>query len=187
MASASWASGRCCTPPARAAPGCTPSTGSRPSSQVAPLPVPVPGAGAGARRAVLTALLPAGREKSRGVQALAVSPDRRFLAVSETAAEQPVLTVYELAAGQPPRRRRVLTAAELPAREAPVSLAFSPDCRGLAAATGPPEVLLAFWLWDKRRLLATVRLQAPGGGCQVTAPRAGQRPESQLPREASDG
>lgn len=154
---------------------------------MAPLPVPMPGAGAGARRAVLTALLPAGREKSRGVQALAVSPDRRFLAVSETAAEQPVLTVYELAAGQPPRRRRALTAAELPAREAPVSLAFSPDCRGLAAATGPPEVLLAFWLWDKRRLLATVRLQAPGGGCQVTAPRVGQRPESQLPREASDG
>eukprot|EP00075_Anas_platyrhynchos_P029288 XP_027318541.1 cilia- and flagella-associated protein 57 isoform X2 [Anas platyrhynchos] len=109
-----------------------------------------------------------GREKSRGVQALAVSPDRRFVAVSETAAEQPVLTVYELAAGQPPRRRRALTAAELPAREAPVSLAFSPDCRGLAAATGPPEVLLAFWLWDKRRLLATVRLQAPGGGCQVS-------------------
>ena len=154
---------------------------------MAPLPVPMPGAGAGARRAVLTALLPAGREKSRGVQALAVSPDRRFLAVSETAAEQPVLTVYELAAGAPPRRRGALAAAQRPAREAPESLAFSPDCRGLAAATGPPEVLLAFWLWDKRRLLATVRLQAPGGGCQVTAPRVGQRPESQLPREASDG
>ncbi|XP_040421976.1 cilia- and flagella-associated protein 57 isoform X2 [Cygnus olor] len=113
------------------------------------------------------AFLP-GREKSRGVQALAVSPDRRFLAVSETAAEEPALTVYELAAGQPPRRRRALAAAELPAREAAVSLAFSPDCRHLAAATGPPEVVLAYWLWDKRRLVAAARLQAPGGGCQVS-------------------
>ncbi|NXJ07760.1 CFA57 protein, partial [Odontophorus gujanensis] len=108
-----------------------------------------------------------GRENSRGVRALAVSRSRRYLAVSETAAEEPALTVYELTEG-PPRRRRTLTAAELPEREA-VSLAFSPDGRHLAAATGPPEVHLALWLWEKRRLLAAVHVEAAGSGvCQVS-------------------
>lgn len=116
----------------------------------------------------LTPLLPAGREKSRGVRALAVSRSRRYLAVSETAEEEPALTVYELTA-EPPRRRRTLSAAELPARET-VALAFSPDGRYLAAATGPPEAHLALWLWEKQRLLAVVRLEAADiGVCQVTA------------------
>ncbi|KAF1613185.1 UNVERIFIED_CONTAM: Cilia- and flagella-associated protein 57, partial [Eudyptes robustus] len=108
-----------------------------------------------------------GTEKSRGVQALAVSPNRRYLAVSETVAEQPSLTVYELSS-VPARRRRTLTSAELPAREA-VSLAFSPDCRYLAAATAPPEGHLTYWLWEKQRLMAAVRVEAPGSGiCQVS-------------------
>ncbi|KAK1193376.1 CFA57 protein, partial [Pygoscelis papua] len=108
-----------------------------------------------------------GTEKSRGVQALAVSPNRRYLAVSETVAEQPSLTVYELSP-VPARRRRTLASAELPAREA-VSLAFSPDCRYLAAATAPPEGHLTYWLWEKQRLMAAVRVEAPGSGiCQVS-------------------
>lgn len=108
-----------------------------------------------------------GREKSRGVRALAVSRSRRYLAVSEMAEEEPALTVYELTA-EPPRRRRTLSAAELPARET-VALAFSPDGRYLAAATGPPEAQLALWLWEKQRLLAVVRLEAADiGVCQVS-------------------
>ncbi|NXT45627.1 CFA57 protein, partial [Pluvianellus socialis] len=109
-----------------------------------------------------------GTEKSRGVQALAVSPNRRYLAVSETLAEQPVLTVYELSAVPARRRRTLAAAAGLPAREA-VSLAFSPDCRYLAAATAPPEGHLTYWLWEKQRLMAVVRVEASGSGvCQVS-------------------
>ncbi|XP_032923476.1 cilia- and flagella-associated protein 57 [Catharus ustulatus] len=108
-----------------------------------------------------------GTEKSRGVQALAVSPDRRFLAVSEAAGEQPVLAVYELAAERA-RRRKVLATDELPARQT-VSLAFSPDSRFLAAATAPPEGHLACWLWEKQQLAASVRVPAAGDGpCQVS-------------------
>ncbi|XP_027538817.1 cilia- and flagella-associated protein 57 isoform X2 [Neopelma chrysocephalum] len=108
-----------------------------------------------------------GTEKSRGVQALAVSPNRRFLAVSEAAGEQPVLAVYELSAERA-RRRRALATAELPARQA-VSLAFSPDGRYLAAATAMPEGVLTCWLWEKHQLEAAVRLLAPGSGpCQVS-------------------
>ncbi|NWZ34085.1 CFA57 protein, partial [Brachypodius atriceps] len=108
-----------------------------------------------------------GTEKSRGVQALAVSPDRRFLAVSEAAGEQPVLAVYELTAERA-RLRKVLAADELPVRQT-VSLAFSPDSRFLAAATAPPEGHLACWLWEKQQLAATVRVQAAGDGpCQVS-------------------
>ncbi|XP_075280835.1 cilia- and flagella-associated protein 57 isoform X3 [Opisthocomus hoazin] len=108
-----------------------------------------------------------GTERSRGVRALAVSPNRRYLAVSEAVAERPVLTVYELSS-VPARRRRTLDAAELPAQEA-VSLAFSADCRYLAAAAAPPEGHLAVWLWEKQRLMAALRLQAPGSGvCQVS-------------------
>ncbi|NXE28155.1 CFA57 protein, partial [Ardeotis kori] len=118
-------------------------------------------------RPALTPLLPAGTEKSRGVHALAISPDRRFLAVSEMVAEQPVLTVYELSSERARRRSR-LAAAELPAREA-VSLAFSPDCQYLAAAVAPPEGHLAYWLWEKQQLMAAARVEAPGGGiCQVS-------------------
>ncbi|NXG56788.1 CFA57 protein, partial [Hemiprocne comata] len=108
-----------------------------------------------------------GTKKSRGVQALAVSPSRRYLAVSETVAEQPVLTVYELSS-VPARRRRTLAAAQLPARQA-VSLAFSPDSQYLAAATAPPEGHLTYWLWEKQRLMAAIRVEDPGSGvCQVS-------------------
>ncbi|NXW55507.1 CFA57 protein, partial [Eurystomus gularis] len=49
------------------------------------------------------------------------------------------------------------------------SLAFSPDCRYLASATAPPEGHLTYWLWEKQRLMAAVRLEAPGSGvCQVS-------------------
>lgn len=103
------------------------------------------------------------------MQALAVSPDRRFLAVSEAAGERPVLAVYELTAERA-RRRKVLAAEELPARQT-VSLAFSPDSRFLAAATAPPEGHLTCWLWEKQQLAAAVRVQAAGDGpCQVRAP-----------------
>ncbi|PKU46470.1 wd repeat-containing protein 65 [Limosa lapponica baueri] len=118
-------------------------------------------------RPALTLLLPAGTEKSRGVQALAVSPNRRYLAVSETVADQPVLAVSELSE-VPARRRRTLAAAELPAREV-VSLAFSPDCRYLAAITLPPEGHLTYWLWEKQRLMAAVPVEALGSSvCQVS-------------------
>ncbi|NXP45592.1 CFA57 protein, partial [Heliornis fulica] len=109
-----------------------------------------------------------GTEESRGVRALAVSPNRRYLAVSETVAEQPVLTVYELPAVSARRRRRTLATAELPAREG-VALAFSPDCRYLVAATAPPEGHLTYWLWEKPQLMAAVRVESPGSGvCQVS-------------------
>lgn len=103
------------------------------------------------------------------MQALAVSPNRRFLAVSEAAEEQPVLAVYELTAERA-RRRKVLAADELPARQV-VSLAFSPNSQFLAAATAPPEGHLTCWLWEKQQLAASVRVPAAGDGpCQVTAP-----------------
>ncbi|NXP07375.1 CFA57 protein, partial [Thinocorus orbignyianus] len=108
-----------------------------------------------------------GTEKSRGVRALALSPNRQYLAVSETVADKPVVAVYELWK-EPPRRRKALVPAEQPAREA-VSLAFSPDCRHLAAITPPPEGHLTYWLWEKQRLMATIRVEALGSSvCQVS-------------------
>ncbi|XP_032302082.1 cilia- and flagella-associated protein 57 isoform X2 [Coturnix japonica] len=108
-----------------------------------------------------------GRDKSQGVRALAVSSSGRYMAVSETAEEEPTLTVYEMTAA-PPRRRRTLTAAELPVREV-AALAFSPDGRHLVALTEPPEAHLVLWLWEKQQLLAVLRLEDKGSGvCQVS-------------------
>ncbi|NWW51325.1 CFA57 protein, partial [Pedionomus torquatus] len=108
-----------------------------------------------------------GTEKSRGVQALALSPNRQYLAVSETVADKPVLAVCDLSE-LPERRRKTLAAAELPTREV-VALAFSPDCRYLAAITLPPEGHLTYWLWEKQRLMAAVRVEALGSSvCQVS-------------------
>ncbi|XP_064311392.1 cilia- and flagella-associated protein 57 [Phalacrocorax carbo] len=108
-----------------------------------------------------------GTEKSRGVQALAVSPNRQYLAVSEIVADQPSLAVYKLSSG-PARRRRVLASAKLPVQEV-VSLAFSPDCRYLAATTAPPEGHLTYWFWEKQQLMAVARIEGPGSStCQVS-------------------
>ncbi|KAM8756594.1 cilia- and flagella-associated protein 57 [Acanthopagrus schlegelii] len=95
-----------------------------------------------------------GSEKSQGMRALAISANRRYLAVSECG-ERATITVFDLQHEQG-RKRKVLTAGDTPVQEF-VCMAFSPDSKYLIGQTGGPEWMLIFWLWEKQKVLATVK------------------------------
>ncbi|CAM9343696.1 unnamed protein product [Lampetra planeri] len=95
-----------------------------------------------------------GSEQSLGMCALALSANRRYLAVSE-GGEKASITVFDLQHEQG-RKRKVLTAGEIPAEQF-VCMAFSPDSKYLVGQTGAPEWTLILWLWEKHKVLATVK------------------------------
>ncbi|XP_048352772.1 cilia- and flagella-associated protein 57 isoform X2 [Sphaerodactylus townsendi] len=99
-----------------------------------------------------------GSEKSQGMLALAISPNRRYLAVSETVQDKPTITIYELSS-VPCKKRKVLNTFDFAVQEF-VSLGFSPDSKYLVAQTGPPESNLAYWMWEKQRLMAIVKVDS---------------------------
>ncbi|XP_037535006.1 cilia- and flagella-associated protein 57 [Nematolebias whitei] len=93
-------------------------------------------------------------EKSQDIRALALSPSRRYLAVSERA-EKASITVFDLHHEQG-RKRKPLTAGDMLVQEF-LCMAFSPDSKYLIGQTGGPEWMLIFWYWEKNRVLATVK------------------------------
>ncbi|XP_011473927.1 cilia- and flagella-associated protein 57 [Oryzias latipes] len=95
-----------------------------------------------------------GSEKSRSVRALAVSASHRFLAVSECG-ESACITVFDLQHEQG-RKKKVLSAGDIHAQEF-VCIAFSHDSKYLIGQTGAPEWMLVFWLWEKNKVLASVK------------------------------
>ncbi|XP_022601312.1 cilia- and flagella-associated protein 57 [Seriola dumerili] len=95
-----------------------------------------------------------GSEKSQGMRALAISANRRYLAVSECG-EKATITVFDLQHEQG-RKRKVLTAGDMLVHEF-VCMAFSPDSKYLIGQTGGPEWMLIFWLWEKQKVLASVK------------------------------
>lgn len=95
-----------------------------------------------------------GTEKSQGMRAMAISANRRYLAVSECG-EKATITVYDLQHEQG-RKRKVLTAGEIPLQEF-ACMAFSPDSKYLIGQTGGPDWMLILWLWEKQKILASVK------------------------------
>ncbi|XP_027141761.1 cilia- and flagella-associated protein 57 isoform X2 [Larimichthys crocea] len=95
-----------------------------------------------------------GSDKSQAMRALAISANRRYLAVSECGGKA-TITVFDLQHEQG-RKRKVLTAGDLLVQEF-VCMAFSPDSKYLIGQTGGPEWTLIFWLWEKQKVLATVK------------------------------
>ncbi|MBN3282186.1 CFA57 protein, partial [Polyodon spathula] len=95
-----------------------------------------------------------GSEKSHWMQALAISPNRRYLAVSERG-EKGSITVYDLQQEQS-KKRKVLTGGELPVQEF-LCMAFSPDSKYLIAQSGAPDWTLFYWVWEKQKVMATVK------------------------------
>uniref|UniRef100_F6PN18 Cilia- and flagella-associated protein 57 n=1 Tax=Ornithorhynchus anatinus TaxID=9258 RepID=F6PN18_ORNAN len=96
-----------------------------------------------------------GSEKSQGMLALAISPNRRYLAISETVQEKASITIYELSS-VPCRKRKVLSNFDFAVQRF-VSLAFSPDSKYLVTQTDPPESNLIYWMWEKQKVMATIR------------------------------
>ncbi|XP_026966553.1 LOW QUALITY PROTEIN: cilia- and flagella-associated protein 57 [Sagmatias obliquidens] len=96
-----------------------------------------------------------GSDKSQGMLALSISPNRRYLAISETVQEKPVITIYELST-VPCRKRKVLNNFDFPVQKF-ICMAFSPDSKYLLTQTSPPESNLVYWLWEKQKVMAIVR------------------------------
>ncbi|CAL8326715.1 unnamed protein product [Arctogadus glacialis] len=94
-----------------------------------------------------------GTERSLGLQAMALSANRRYLAVSESG-EKPTITVYDLTHEQG-RKRKLLTAGDSPAGEF-LCMAFSPNSKYLVGQSGGPTWTLVLWLWERQKVLATV-------------------------------
>ncbi|XP_025110126.1 cilia- and flagella-associated protein 57-like [Pomacea canaliculata] len=104
-----------------------------------------------------------GSEKSDGMTALAVSPNRRYVAIAEKG-EKPIITVYDL---HSLRKRKVLSSPEVPTGEY-ISLAFSPDSKYLIAQGGQPDWTLLYWTWEKSKVMATTKTSNPQNlGCDV--------------------
>uniref|UniRef100_A0A3B3WUV3 Cfap43 N-terminal domain-containing protein n=1 Tax=Poecilia mexicana TaxID=48701 RepID=A0A3B3WUV3_9TELE len=95
-----------------------------------------------------------GLEGSLGLRALAVSPNQRYLAVSEKA-EEASITVFDLHQ-EHGMKKKVLTAGDFLVQEF-LCMAFSPDSKYLIGQSGAPEWLLIFWSWEKNKVLATLK------------------------------
>ncbi|KAK7162706.1 hypothetical protein R3I93_006907 [Phoxinus phoxinus] len=106
-----------------------------------------------------------GTERSQGMKALAISTNRRYLAVSECG-EKATITVFDLQHEQN-RKRKVLTGGEIPVDEF-VCMAFSPDSKYLIGQAGGPDWTLFLWMWEKKKLMATVKTSTSGPISQVS-------------------
>lgn len=98
------------------------------------------------------------------MQALAISTNRRYLAVSECV-EKASITVFDLQHEQS-RKRKVLTAGEIPVNQF-VCMAFSPDSKYLIGQAGGPDWTLFLWMWEKKKVMATVKTSTDGPINQV--------------------
>ncbi|XP_060062057.1 cilia- and flagella-associated protein 57 isoform X2 [Erinaceus europaeus] len=97
-----------------------------------------------------------GSDKSQGMLALSISPNRRYLAISETVQDKPIITIYELSS-IPCRKRKILNNFDFPVMKF-TSMAFSPDSKYLLTQTSPPESNLVYWLWEKQKVMAIIRI-----------------------------
>ncbi|VDO59646.1 unnamed protein product [Schistosoma margrebowiei] len=95
----------------------------------------------------------AGLEKSEGMTALAISPNRRYIAVSEKTLDKPVITIYDVHAL---RKKKTLHTPDTHSNEF-ISIAFSPDSKYLAVQSGSPDWTLTYWSWEKPKQLASVK------------------------------
>ncbi|KAJ8306471.1 hypothetical protein KUTeg_017016 [Tegillarca granosa] len=97
-----------------------------------------------------------GTDKSEGMTALAVSPNRRYVAIAEKG-EKPTITIHDL---HSLRKRKVLSSTDVQSGEY-VSLAFSPDSKYLVAQGGKPDYTLLYWTWEKSKVMAVTKTSNP--------------------------
>ncbi|XP_026915256.2 cilia- and flagella-associated protein 57 isoform X1 [Acinonyx jubatus] len=109
-----------------------------------------------------------GSDKSQGMLALSISPNRRYLAISEIVQEKPVITIYELSS-IPCRKRKILNNFDFPVQRF-ISMAFSPDSKYLLAQTSPPESNLVYWLWEKQKVMAIIRTDSQNNAVYQVPP-----------------
>ncbi|XP_063431022.1 cilia- and flagella-associated protein 57-like [Mytilus galloprovincialis] len=96
-------------------------------------------------------------EKSEGMTALAIGPNRRYVAIAEKG-EKLVINIYDLHNNR--KKRSLVQPPDIKATEY-VSLAFSPDSKYLIALTGKPDYTLLYYTWEKSKVLASTKTTNP--------------------------
>eukprot|EP00927_Polykrikos_kofoidii_P044410 TRINITY_DN38389_c0_g1_i1.p1 TRINITY_DN38389_c0_g1~~TRINITY_DN38389_c0_g1_i1.p1 ORF type:complete len:1288 (+),score=271.17 TRINITY_DN38389_c0_g1_i1:192-4055(+) len=96
-----------------------------------------------------------GTEGGEGITCLAVSPNRKLLAVCERFQDRAICSIFDIHTGK--RKRGTLTYTECEAREF-VCAAFSSESKFLITQGGPPDWTLVLWSWDKARANAAVKV-----------------------------
>lgn len=98
--------------------------------------------------------------------ALALSANRRYLAVAESFSSglsaQPHIVIYDLMNDNSKRQRILSMPPEMTFQEI-VSMDFSPDGKFLIAQGAQPDWMLCMWLWEKSKLLSTIKSTNPAG------------------------
>jgi len=85
------------------------------------------------------------------ITALAVSPNKRYVAIGEKGAEKAVCSIYDVRSLK--RKKQLMTDdAQYQCREF-VSLAFSPDGKTLLTQGGAPYWVLIHWHWSRAKAL----------------------------------
>jgi len=97
--------------------------------------------------------LPSGRTE---ITALAVSPNKRYVAVAEKGMERATIHVYDV---RTLKKRKTLTTPDCHSREY-VSMCFSPDNKNLLTQGGAPDWALINWLWGKSKPLQITRVES---------------------------
>eukprot|EP00746_Dinoflagellata_sp_MGD_P071928 gnl/MRDRNA2_/MRDRNA2_29238_c0_seq1.p1 gnl/MRDRNA2_/MRDRNA2_29238_c0~~gnl/MRDRNA2_/MRDRNA2_29238_c0_seq1.p1 ORF type:complete len:1218 (-),score=322.40 gnl/MRDRNA2_/MRDRNA2_29238_c0_seq1:252-3905(-) len=95
-----------------------------------------------------------GVEGTEGITCLAVSPNRKYMAVAERCPDHGICTVFDLNTGK--KKRGTLSYADSDAKEH-VCVAFSAENKFLITQGGPPDWTLVYWAWDKGRPLAATK------------------------------
>eukprot|EP00741_Cyanophora_paradoxa_P020094 tig00021234_g19395.t1 len=90
-----------------------------------------------------------GTEKTEGITAMCVSPNRKYVAIAEKS-EKGLITVFDL---HTLKRRKVLSTAECGSKEY-ISMCFSPDSKFLLSQGGAPDWTLVLWTWEKAKVAA---------------------------------
>ncbi|CBZ50930.1 putative WD domain, G-beta repeat-containing protein [Neospora caninum Liverpool] len=98
-----------------------------------------------------------GSDESLGCTCLAISTNRRFLAVGERCTQRALVTIHDLLTN---KRKKSLAFVECISNSF-VSLAFSADTKMLLALGGPPDWCLVYWAWEKPKVLASYKINGP--------------------------
>ncbi|XP_047674179.1 cilia- and flagella-associated protein 57-like isoform X2 [Tachysurus fulvidraco] len=105
------------------------------------------------------------QQEKQAIKALAISPDRFFLAVSVCGAQSTV-SVYDIQSDQC-TKMQVLTGGDIEVKEF-VCMAFSADSKYLLCQAGGPGWNLFYWDWENNNVIAIVQTTKLGFVSQVS-------------------
>lgn len=97
-----------------------------------------------------------GPQGATEITALAVSPNKRYVAVAEKGVERATITVFDV---RTLKKRKALSTPDCHSREY-VSMCFSPDNKNLLTQGGAPDWALINWVWGKSKPLQITRVES---------------------------